>query len=132
MKTGSRLLIDEHPLQVLPSLAVAVGLNEAIILQQIHYWLGTKSGEIKEDGRRWVFNSYAEWKCQFPFWSEDTIYRAVRSLERKKILLSRQEGNDRRKWYTIDYDALPSPHFAEFHLRKMRSSTPQDAEMLNR
>ena len=33
------LLISEPPLQVLPSLAVKIGLNEAIVLQQIHYWL---------------------------------------------------------------------------------------------
>ena len=34
----SKLLINEHPLQVLPSLATKIGLNEAIVLQQIHYW----------------------------------------------------------------------------------------------
>ena len=38
----SNLLIEEPPLQVLPSLALAVGLNEAIILQQMHYWLKIK------------------------------------------------------------------------------------------
>jgi hypothetical protein len=30
-------LIDEYPLVVLPSLAVDYGLNEAIVIQQIHY-----------------------------------------------------------------------------------------------
>ena len=35
----SRLLINENPLQVLPTLAVKIGLNEAMILQQMHYWL---------------------------------------------------------------------------------------------
>ena len=35
----SPLLINEHPLMVLPSLATAVGLNQAIVLQQVHYWL---------------------------------------------------------------------------------------------
>lgn len=29
----SKLLLDEHPLQVLPGLAKRIGLNEAIILQ---------------------------------------------------------------------------------------------------
>lgn len=32
------LLIEEPPLQILPSLAAAIGLNEAIVLQQL-YWL---------------------------------------------------------------------------------------------
>ena len=35
----SNLLTQEPPLQVLPSLAVAIGLNEAIVLQQVHYLL---------------------------------------------------------------------------------------------
>jgi len=39
MQLSSSLLINESPLQVLPSLAVLVGLNEAIVLQQTHYWI---------------------------------------------------------------------------------------------
>lgn len=34
----SKLLISESPLLVLPSLAETIGLNEAIVLQQIHFW----------------------------------------------------------------------------------------------
>lgn len=37
----SRLLINEQPLLVLPSLACEIGLNEALMLQQIHYWMNT-------------------------------------------------------------------------------------------
>lgn len=35
----SKLLLDDEPLVILPKLAAAIGLNEAIILQQLHYWL---------------------------------------------------------------------------------------------
>ncbi|WP_349774291.1 hypothetical protein [Ureibacillus chungkukjangi] len=34
----NRRIIDESPLLIRPTLAAKVGLNEAIILQQIHYW----------------------------------------------------------------------------------------------
>ncbi len=47
----SSLLIEESPLQVLPSLAKAIGLNEAIFAQQLHYWLRGKSGK-EHDGKR--------------------------------------------------------------------------------
>ena len=68
----SDLLINEPPLQVLPSLACAVGLNEALILQQFHYWL-QHSNNIK-DGHKWIYNSYQEWHKQFPFWkSKNTL-----------------------------------------------------------
>lgn len=101
-----KLLFDESPLVIQPSLAKAIGLNEAIVLQQIHYWLqGNKSGKEIE-GVRWIYNSLAEWKEQFPFWSESTIYRALQSLEEKKLIQIgefNQRKYDRTKWYTINY-----------------------------
>ncbi len=104
---GHRLLIDEPPLMVLPSLAAAIGLNEAIVLQQLHYWLG-RSGKDR-DGRRWIYNSYEEWERQFPFWSNKTIRRIIGSLETGKLILSANynaSAFDKTKWYTIDYEAL--------------------------
>ncbi|WP_156967307.1 hypothetical protein [Ureibacillus sinduriensis] len=50
-----RKLIDESPLLILPTLARKVGLNEAIILQQIHYW-NQRSRNIRE-GHTWVYEN---------------------------------------------------------------------------
>ncbi|MFA6851281.1 MAG: hypothetical protein WCS30_13135 [Selenomonadaceae bacterium] len=100
-------LINEPPLLVLPTLAVEVGLNEAIFLQQIHYWVSRSTHII--DGRSWVYNSLEEWRKQFPFWSARTIDRIVSNLCDKKILITgvfNQKAFDRTKWYTIDYDKL--------------------------
>lgn len=105
----SKLLIDQPPLQVLPKLAIKLGLNQAIILQQLHYWL-ERSVNIRED-RKWVYNDYSQWQEQFPFWSEITIKRAFLSLEKLEIVVSKQfekytsdyKNRNRRKWYTIDY-----------------------------
>lgn len=104
----NKLLINEPPLQVLPSLAVAVGLNEAIVLQQVHYWLRHSKHEY--DGRRWIYNTYEGWQSKFPFWSLHTVRRVINTLEERGLLLSRDDLNrmkiDRTKWYTIDYAAL--------------------------
>lgn len=104
----SPLLIPEPPLQVLPSLAAEVGLNEAIVIQQVHYWL-LKSGKQK-DGRTWIYNTYDDWKKQFPFWSTRTIMRIVASLKKKKILLTTSRFNrskfETTLWYSIRYDKL--------------------------
>lgn len=107
-----RLLIDEPPLCVLPTLAAKIGLNESLVLQQVHYWLGIKQrgGDTAafKDGRWWVYNSYEEWrKGNFPFWSEITIKRTFLALEKMGLLASEYlapDVRDRRKWYTIDYD----------------------------
>jgi len=58
-----KLLIDEPPLQVLPGLAKAIGLNEALFLQQLHYWVD-KSAHVYED-RRWIYNTASGWVEQF-------------------------------------------------------------------
>lgn len=107
----SKLLIDESPLLVLPSLAATIGLNEAIVLQQVHYWLQVKKSAGKDyiDGNYWVYNSFSEWNKQFPFWSINTIKRTFYSLEEKGLLISgnyNQRNFDKTKWYSIDYSAL--------------------------
>ena len=81
--TVHRLLIAEPPLQVLPSLAVAFGLNEAIFLQQLHYLLLHK-GHWR-DGRKWYYNTYPEWQTVFPFWSEPTLRRIIKRLEQQAL-----------------------------------------------
>ena len=102
------LLIQEPPLQVLPSLACKVGLNEAIILQQFHYWL-QRSNNVK-DGHKWIYNSYSEWHKQFPFWkSKNTLISAIKHLEDMRILISGNYNKakfDKTKWYRIDYEKL--------------------------
>src|SRR3989338_2901981 len=107
MEGHSLLLIAEHPLQVLPSLAAVVGLNEAIVLQQVHYWL--KSSTKMHDGKCWTYNSYPEWQKQFPWWGLNTIRRAIATLEQKQLLISANFNHnqfDKTKWYTIDYERL--------------------------
>ena len=68
----SRLLFDKHPLVVIPELAKIIGLNGAIILQQVHYWINynRKAGKNYKDEEFWTYNSYEEWQRQFPFWRQ--------------------------------------------------------------
>ncbi|WP_414076480.1 DnaD domain protein [Staphylococcus aureus] len=103
----NKLLIDDYPIQVLPKLAELIGLNEAIVLQQIHYWLN--NSKHKYDGKTWIFNSYPEWQKQFPFWSLITIKRTIYSLEKQNLLLIGNYNKakfDQTKWYTINYQTI--------------------------
>ena len=107
----SKLLIQESPLTFQPSLAVAIGLNEAIVLQQVHYWLNNpKNKGYEQDGFKWVYNTYKEWQeNNFPFWSENTVQRTFASLEEMGLLISIQPMKhkyDRTKYYRIDYPKL--------------------------
>jgi len=101
------LLINEPPLQVLPTLAVAIGLNNAIVVQQVHYWLRISKNE--RDGQKWVYKTIDEWHEEFPFWSKRTLERVIESLEDMKILVSGNYNKlkmDRTKWYRINYEIL--------------------------
>lgn len=105
---SSKLLIEEPPLQVLPSLAVAIGLNEAIFLQQLHYLL--RFSKVKVDGRMWTYNSYDSWAEVFPFWSVPTIRRTVTKLRELGLILTRDDLNelkvDNTLWFSIDRQKL--------------------------
>lgn len=113
-KDKSRLLFNENPIPILPGLAAAVGLNEAVMLQQIHYWVEINKEKESEkhfkDGYYWTYNSYKQWQEQLPFWSISTINRIMLKLERSGLVISANYNrwtNDHTKWYRIDYDALP-------------------------
>lgn len=104
----SSLLIQEEPLQVLPSLAVAIGLNEAIFLQQLHYWL--RHSKNNRDGKLWVYNTFEEWQEQMPWWSSRTLMRIVDYLRKKGLIETTSKYNqaaiDKTLWYTINYNAV--------------------------
>jgi len=107
------LLLTSQPLVLKPELAVAIGLNEAIALQQLQYWLiiKKKSGDprAKIDGYYWVWNSIESWSEQFPFWSKRTIKRTFASLEKQGLILVKKlslDKTDRTNYYTIKYECL--------------------------
>ena len=103
----SKLLLNERPILVLPKLATKIGLNEAMLLQQIHYWATYKKN--LRDGFYWVYNSYAGWEEQFPFFSKATIGRALRKLEEMNLVIVgnfNKASFDKTKWYRVNYEEL--------------------------
>lgn len=105
----AKWLFDEHPILIDKKLAAVIGFNEAVVLQQLNYWLHSNSAK-KIDGRLWVYNSYDNWrKDNFPFWSTRTIRRIFDSCEKKGVILTgnfNKAGFDKTKWYSIDEDKI--------------------------
>ena len=101
-------LIDDYPLLVLPNLAKAIGLNEAIFLQQLHYWLNRSNHNF--DGQPWVYNTAADWAEQFPFWCEKTIRRVIDKLKKQNLIETTPRFNkknyDKTNWFTINYQSV--------------------------
>lgn len=105
----NNLLFDEPPIVVSPTLAKMLGsLEEAAILQQIHYW--TQKNTNIRDGYSWVYNTISDWQKQFSWIESDKTMRTkLKSLENKGLLVTGNYNKakfDRTKWYRIDYDAF--------------------------
>lgn len=104
---SSRLLIEERPLQVLPSLAREFGVVGAILLQQIHYWTQNPKNTNHFEGRAWVYNTYDQWNAQLNFCSCSTVRRTVSDLEALGILITpERRAPSNAKYYALDYDRL--------------------------
>ena len=100
----NKLLLDESPLIILPSLAMAIGLNGAIFLQQLHYWL--EKVTTCHNHQKWVYKTLEEWAKEFPFWSEATIKRVIKMLKDKSLLKIENFAKNRTNYYTLDYQKL--------------------------
>lgn len=99
------LLEDDAPLIVKRNLAVLIGLNESIMLQQIKYWVTNPMNKNQVDGRIWVYKTISEWQEEFKFFSERTIRRTIESLVEKKLIVVKAlnpKKSDRTHWYTLN------------------------------
>lgn len=105
---ASSLLVSGDVRAFHPMLAAVIGLNEAIVLQQLYFWLERTPHVI--DGRPWVYNTLSEWREQLPWLSERTLRRVFDALieEHRLVLVANHNRHpmDRTRWYTIDFEQL--------------------------
>ena len=102
------LLMPSRPIVINPDLAYSIGLNEAIALQQINYWLKETTSGMERDGVRWIYNTTEQWLEQFPFWSESTLKRTFTRLKTLGVLKIEQLNKSQRdmtNFYTINYES---------------------------
>ena len=132
--SSSPLLLDEPPLIVLPSLAIRVGLEQAIVLQQLHYFLGLNyhAGRNIRDDKVWTYNSYEKWQQIFPFFSKKTVQRIFVNMEKDEILISENYNNsalNRIKWYSINYEKLQALDFPKSKNARGQIDLMQEAKL---
>lgn len=108
------LLVDGDTIPLNPKLASALGVNHALIFQQLHFLLTITRKSDKSynfvDGYWWVYNSYEQWKSEhFPWMGRNAIINVFDDLEKRGLVISRKgvkRATDRRKWYRIDYKSF--------------------------
>lgn len=126
MKLNTMVLYDQYPLIINPTLAKLIGLNEAIVLQQIHYW--TEKNRLDDrnfrEGFYWTYNSIEAWhKENFDFWGLNTLKRTFGSLESKGLLIVgnyNKDPRDRTKWYRINHEHLANYTIADVSRKNIK------------
>ena len=70
-------LFNTHPLVVDKEIATILGLNEALVLQQLNYWIekNRENNRNFHEGRYWTYNTINEWQEEFPSWSTSAVKR---------------------------------------------------------
>ncbi len=129
----SKLLINENPMVISPTLVHELGSFEAAaFLQQLHFWLG--ASQHHHDGRMWVYNNADQCvEMMRNTVSKRTVERIISNLKKANLIETKQIHNN--KWnktnfFTINYEELAkidekySSNPITVHTAKMAESTP--------
>ena len=98
----AKLLIDECPLIVLPSLVTAIGLHEACILQAIH-----NQSKKSQGGSARI--THENLSTLLPFLSITTIRRHISSLLEANLMDRKflsENKKDRTSYYFLNYEKI--------------------------
>ena len=101
--------------------AVEYGLDKAILLQHIRFWINQNEGKDthEHDDKVWMFQSASDMARHYPYWSRQKISRLLREMEEQGLIISgnfNKVGYDQTKWYTI--------HCSELNNRKLNNKQP--------
>lgn len=87
-------------------IAAKYGVNAAILLQNIYYWIEKNKANDKHfyDGHYWTYNSVKAFEEMFPYMSKNQINSVLQKLESDGVIISGNYNSstyDRTKWYAI-------------------------------
>lgn len=106
----SALLIDGHPMVYQPQLAKLIGLQQAVVLQQIHYWTNPHDGRASKhhDGFAWVYKTNEELGEEVGL-SKYQTRRALVELKQNGLVVAIHNPHwkmDHTLWLRIDHEAV--------------------------
>lgn len=121
--------------QFKPEVAELYGVNEAIFLHSLSFWLikNWSNGSNFHEGRYWSYDTYKDIAKRFPFWTPRQIERIVANCEEKGAILVDNFNEDktvRTKWYTLAgaAESIYFPKSVECNSPSSELAAPQAVE----
>lgn len=104
-------------------MAIEYGLNEAILIQYIAYWINENKNNNKNyfENRYWTYSTVSYIHEHIPYLSEKTIYRVLKKLENDGIIITgcyNKLRADRTKWYTLSDEVIKKLNNLELRYNK--------------
>lgn len=95
-----------------PQIAAQVGLNAAVIYQNICFWIekNEANGQNFRDGRYWTYNSVAAFAKLFPYLTAKQVRVAIDKLIEAGLIVKGSYGGekyDRTAWYALNLPICP-------------------------
>ncbi len=85
-------------------------INGAVIIQQLHYWMGKENVGVIVDGIKYIYNSFPAWvQNQFKWltsWQFRKSMTLLRNLGIVKVIRYKARQWNQTNYYTLDYDVL--------------------------
>lgn len=110
------LLYDEPPIAISPTLSRVFGLQAAVFLQQLHYWLAQKASTPDRyqhhfiNGQYWVYWTYEQMQQNVPLGKScEPHKRVIKELAGLGVILVEKlnaKAWDRTNYYSINYKCL--------------------------
>ena len=124
-------------------IASALGdINAAVIVQQLHYWMGKEGVGTIIEGVKYVYNNFNDWVKQFPWlsvWQFRKAMKLLRDLGVVKVIRHKSKQWNQTNYYTLNSDCLIEliqPKKAEARLAhvgdgdvSLRHETPENSEL---
>lgn len=126
-----------------PQIAAQVGLNAAVIFQNLFFWIekNEANGHNFKDGRYWTYNSIAAFAKLFPYFTEKQIRTGIDKLLDAGLILKGNYSDDRydrTAWYALNQPICPSGQIDppdgkdDAFAQKGKRSAPEGKSLENR
>lgn len=107
-------------------LAIKIGVENAIFIQDIAYWIdyNKSSGINFVEGRTWTYSTIWEICNRHPYWTKKQVERIINNCKREGWLLTgcyNKDPRDRTTWYSLSDEMISFFYLEEQEIKALET-----------